>query len=145
MLSLPSPARIPSSATRQVLWAGPQNTSRTLRNLIPATAGDLSNGRTAAAGNQQQLEPLLPILATSNMTAKRLATRLCKRGLRLAKSFICPSSAPADHLVQVDAGVELNNSVAVARVEILVFGLRCSKILSASLCQNGFNTYQRTL
>ncbi len=72
----------------------------TLRNLVPATAGDLSNGRTAAAGNQQQLEPLLPILATSNMTAKRLATRLCKRGLRLAKSSICPSSAPADHLLR---------------------------------------------
>ena len=94
----------------------------TLRNLVPATAGDLSNGRTAAAGNQQQLEPLLRILATSNMTAKSLATRLCKSGLRLAKSSICPSSAPADHLVQVYAGVELNNSVAVARGEILVFG-----------------------
>ena len=103
----------------------------TLRNLVPATAGDLSNGRTAAAGNQQQLEPLLPILATSNMTAKRLATRLCKRGLRLAKSSICPSSAPADHLVQVYAGVEYSGRWVS---DVL-------KILSASLGQHGFHTY----
>ena len=65
----------------------------TLRNLVPATAGDLSNGRTAAAGNQQQLEPLLPIQATSNMTAKRLATRLLQKGTETGQelylSVIC--------------------------------------------------------